>query len=348
MAPDPMLGGNPPFLTLQHSQRVRTSISTDKGTTKLEAVSLPPAGVHAPRKGYEQLYSYFRPALVGGTYKIKAVQTVTSDGQMLEPVPTSYKKFKVQSPQYILPEGAVHSVFPPSGSKVQAQTLAHILFADSYLLWERLIEGEGNGFERAPWLALLVFSEEELVLNEQVLDPTSSLLKGTNLAEIARNDKTKIQQGPTLAIKTLISDMPRNHEKLKTKIPYAKDIRGDVIFITPLLFELLTTDYTPDGKPDTSQDAASVARYKYLAHVRYSNAEGMEANGDHGLYAVVHSHRIGPLRTDKSSRTIVHLVSLEDLSGWTRSDVSGSDYIVLSWLYSWSYTTLSTGAMNVS
>ena len=339
--------GSPRFLTLQHAHAVRAENAEARGEAAEDA-PLPAAGVKKPDKSYEQLFSYFAPALSGGTYNVTTVQTVSAGGKSLTRTPTTTKTFEVEAPRYVLPEGAVHSVYPPDGTEAPAETLPHVLFTDPYLPWERLPVDESNDRERAPWLALLTFSESELILNGDELNPNNAMFKGTALGTEAKRSNKQIMQIANLAINMPISDIQKISD-ISSPIPKTQDlsVRGDVIFIQPGLFKLLATDFLPDGTPDPQQKSTSVTRYMYLAHVRYSNAEGMEATGDDGLYSSVFSHRTGPLQSDHSTRTVVHLVSLE---GWPGPDLGSWDAsrVALSSLYSWSYTILPTGAKNVA
>src|SRR5271155_4854379 len=79
---------------------------------------------------------------------------------------SSSQDFVVQGPQYFLPKDSVHSVYPPQGHADEARILPHVVLTDRLQPWERPAS-EIN--PHVPWLALLVFSPEELRLSADQL-----------------------------------------------------------------------------------------------------------------------------------------------------------------------------------
>lgn len=296
------------------------------------------------------LYSFFAPALSGGAHTVEAAHNISADGQNM--TRSTAKSFTVQAPQYVLPDGVVHSCFPPPGSIAQAETLPHMLFTDPFLPWERDVRGKDDDRERMPWLALLVFSQDELQIQPDLLNDPKGLLEGTDLLKDAVRLGKSIQLTPDFALDLAVRDFSKISQST-TPVPSSSDpeARSKAIFVKKRLFNLLTSPYDEFGSVSSNHDKADVLRYKYLAHVRHSKAQGMEAVGNSdGLYSVVHSHRVGPLVDEKSSRAVVHLVSLENWDSVNTRDLLAQpekEYVVLSSLFSWSFTTEAANAMNV-
>ena len=105
-----------------------------------------------------------RPAVEGGDYEITLAQTVTVEPTGEEPRAaetfTVTRGFTVAGERFALPPSAIRSMFPPPGSLGDhGNALPHIILERPTLPWERHPCTAGE--EQPPWLALLLFAEDE-------------------------------------------------------------------------------------------------------------------------------------------------------------------------------------------
>ncbi|MGW0502991.1 hypothetical protein [Micromonospora sp. NPDC003241] len=99
-----------------------------------------------------------RPALEAGDYTITVTQAVAV-GSATESFGTS-RRFSVGGDRFALPPTAIRAVFPPDGSLGDhSNVLPHVVLDRPSLPWER--DPGGDGDDRPPWLALLLFDEDE-------------------------------------------------------------------------------------------------------------------------------------------------------------------------------------------
>lgn len=121
------------------------------------------------------------PALPLGKYSLTVTQTLISTGQLpagAEPIrQTDYRttgEMVISGERWSLPETLIGAVFPPVGSTGDhSTTLPHMMLTRSTLPWERTAQASGQ----LPWLALLVFNEDEkpipkVVQRAELADPT--------------------------------------------------------------------------------------------------------------------------------------------------------------------------------
>lgn len=96
-----------------------------------------------------------QPALTEGRYRVTVTQTASIDCTI---APASLE-FWVSTEQLRLGPDEVYSTYPPAMSAgLFGDCLPHIILKRKTLPWERKLAGLP---EDAPWMALLVFSEEE-------------------------------------------------------------------------------------------------------------------------------------------------------------------------------------------
>ncbi|MFI6763480.1 hypothetical protein ACIBF5_30585 [Micromonospora sp. NPDC050417] len=99
-----------------------------------------------------------RPPLEAGDYEITVTQEVAV-GTATESFQNT-RQFSVGGDRFTLPPTAIRSVFPPDGSLGDhSNVLPHVVLDRPSLPWER--DPGGGGEDRAPWLALLLFDEDE-------------------------------------------------------------------------------------------------------------------------------------------------------------------------------------------
>ncbi|KAJ4314162.1 hypothetical protein N0V84_009046 [Fusarium piperis] len=378
------LPGGLRFLTLQHAHQVAKSRAQSTEATAFtalavegdEAASDPEeedkSGLKILEDGHQRLYSYFPPRLDGGKQTITVTQEITIDEAKKEkdekdPKPetkTTTKNFLVQAPQFSLPDGCVNSVNPAPGGLAPAETLPHIVFNDPHLPWERRIDKEEDEArrERTPWLALLVFSQDELQLPNDILQGAESPFSATSLA---KDSQGTVKQSPDFALTLSGPDVQALNQQgsIISPIPQPDDpeSKTTAIFLQTKLFQNLITTYeqkektTEDGKtlmitsPKEDQAAADVSRFKYFAHVRHVKTAGMTTSYQYkdGLFSVILSHRAGPLSVDQKVPAVVHLVSLEGWKDMSLPLPSSAQYVAVSSLHSWSYTALPTGGVSL-
>ncbi|KAF3936872.1 hypothetical protein ABW19_dt0205715 [Dactylella cylindrospora] len=321
--------------------------------------------------GEEQVLSSWVPDLKGGNYRIEVAQTLTTqetdktyDNKPLNlstaEKPTT-QTFEIVTPRYTLASDAIVSFYPPEGYGVQTETLPHIVFKDPHLPWARVGSEADSDPEnppnksQVPWLALLVFSPDELMLQDQELNDASSGMFRNIPSMLASGNP--IRQTSTQAVAVPATNI---WDITNTLIPYAKDLQDpdlatttvDMIFLKRPLFAELFRAYNQQGEPVQPQKNADVDRYRYLSHVRSINTEGMVGIDDNdeqsGIYSMIVSHRIGPFSTQPAP-VVVHLVSIEDVENLDYASITaGEGYVGLASLQSWSYVTLPPGEFNVA
>jgi hypothetical protein len=268
-----------------------------------------------------QFYDNYLPSLEAGQYKIlvtpqlPGIKEVDSDKDLMK----VSQSFIVSAPRFNLSGNDIHAIHPAPNSSGQFDThLPHIVFNKKTLPWERLINDQRDN----PWMALLLFSEEELILDAgQTASTTRSI--SLTVADFLKKETDTLKT--SLSPETLSDDDNKmNCFSIKIKTDTFKKI-------IPYLQEL-----------------------KYLSHVRQINTGDKEILGinDNGWFSVTISNRF-PLASKAESsqapvRNIMHLVSLEGLKDILVNNKDTIDtlnkykFIKLISLYSWSFMCLPT------
>lgn len=338
---------SPRHLLFRHATRLLESRSVSKDD-KLEP-------------GYVSLRSYYIPGLQARPYTVDVEQPIQagSESQTL----LSHQTFDVVAPKYVLPDNAIHSVYPPQGHQDGIEVLPHVIFNDPTLPWERIgsfnaedLKSTDPRFEdyigrnRVPWLAVFVFSQDELQLDQKDLDHDQGIF-----SEIDEFKTNGIKQTPTYTVKMAMNDVPLIKDCV-TPIPkpdpnVEKDARGDVVLVPRALFGSLFTQFDKDGKADTT--APDVYPYRFLAHRRDVNSQGMAVSGsatvdDSGSFGVVLSHRSAPFSLTQPTAVFVHLVSIEGVEQMRPWPIqSDKRFVAMCSLASWSYIALPPETPNV-
>lgn len=312
--------------------------------------------------GLEQLFSFYAPALEAGVYTVTLEQDIVSAAtseKLTIPRPgdsTVSQKFEVVAPRFTLPDGAVHSSFPPQGYGALAKTLPHVVLSDPHLPWDRIASALPDQKSpdwmrnQVPWLALLVFTADELTLSASQLNGPGSLFANTSLGP-------GVKQSQTCTIDVPITDVPNILSTISpvTALPPepSDDKSTDLIFVPSAIFSELFASYDINGNPVT-QTGPDVSRYKYLAHVRDINTTGMADAGveDNGVFGIVVSHRTGPLSNTQPQAVVAHLVSIEGvesdyMNGLWPINAGQTPYVAMSSLYSWNFVTLPEGSFDI-
>ncbi|KAF5644978.1 uncharacterized protein FTJAE_2602 [Fusarium tjaetaba] len=307
--------------------------------------------------GQQQLFSFYSPSLEAGEYSVGVKQTLKSPSTIDEPfeIPETGapQLFDVVAPRYSLPDGAVHSSFPPQGYGALAKTLPHVVLSDPHLAWARgasdspALEDPEYTRSKVPWLAMLVFTQNELTLSAAQL---STVFSSTSLEGSA-------QQTQTLTVNIPVADVQNIHSTISpisgvTPDPL-DDSNADIVMVPSALFTELFTSYHADGLQVPDQSGPDVARYKYLAHVRDINTLGMADAGveDNGVFGIVVSHRTGPLSNTQPRPVVAHLVSIEGVeSDYMKRQwpiANDTKFVALASLYSWNFITLPEGSFDM-
>ena len=119
-----------------------------------------------------QFVDSYQTALNAGTYTVTATLTAPKaleTGKNPAKLDTSASvQLHVAGPRFFLPPTEVHSVFPPeNGAGDYNNVLPHVVLERRTLPWERLVakkkrnKDRSETLEKIPFLALLVFTEEE-------------------------------------------------------------------------------------------------------------------------------------------------------------------------------------------
>lgn len=134
---------------------------------------------------------HFQPPWDSGNYSVSVSQAVSSSDAKngFSDSFSGTLTFAVQGPRFTLPSDRVHTQFPPPGGNGEySNVLPHVVLKDKTLPWQRL-PGEppaggsvartvGGGDVITPWLALLVFDQD---------DPAPTVTAGT-LADLLQGN----------------------------------------------------------------------------------------------------------------------------------------------------------------
>ncbi len=123
--------------------------------------------------GDVQFVQYHAPQIRDGDFKVTVTQTVNATSKQ-ESIPASTAEnptfppakmlFSVRGPRFSLPEADIFSVFPPKGNLGDhSNVLPHIMLNRSTLPWERDCLPKQAQTNYTPWLALLLFDEDESI-----------------------------------------------------------------------------------------------------------------------------------------------------------------------------------------
>lgn len=255
-----------------------------------------------------QLYDNYVPALEAGSHFIHITQSLKDGSIDINGSDTieSVQEFVVAAPQYTIDSSQVINRYPPAGTNgLYGEVLPHIVLKDPTLPWERDMQLKG-----APWLALMVFQEDELLEGDDATVKSSA----TTVAAF------RAQSVPILAPKPpLEADIDSSSPCRSINIPVA-----------------VFKEHMP-----------YLAELPFLSHLRKINTEDRPIMGlnEHGLFSVVASNKFAVAPTSdavKTLKNIVHLVSLEGLHDYLKPDAnfSGYDTVSLITLDSWAFYSL--------
>ena len=119
------------------------------------------------QQGQIEFYEAILPPLVAGLYQLVTQQVVT-----LKTEDKTYgltTPFQVDGPRFRLQPDNVQQVYPPANlTGSYEESLPHVVFRLPTLPWSRTIDGSAPGGDTVstPWLALLNFYPEDLLVND--------------------------------------------------------------------------------------------------------------------------------------------------------------------------------------
>ncbi|NJL39869.1 MAG: hypothetical protein HC899_26285 [Leptolyngbyaceae cyanobacterium SM1_4_3] len=161
-----------------------------------------------------------QPSLQAGEYTITVSQTLVHSEIVSENTFSSTRTFYVEGDQFSLNPQTVYSVFPAASSKGSyANILPSIILKRSTLPWERsptqppwkekaLADASAKSpNSKAPWLALLLFHEDEVLQPKVVtLDELSPPPQASPTQ--TKEDPVSLLQIPTELLKKLLPSAP--------------------------------------------------------------------------------------------------------------------------------------------
>src|SRR5262249_32175308 len=114
------------------------------------------------KTNFVKLQECHQPTLADGDYSITITQKVEIEKHKDIDAFTATRHFTVAGERFELKPADVEAVFPPEGTLGDhSNVLPHIVLSRSTLPWERTVNGEHGRTNRVPWLALLLFDEDQ-------------------------------------------------------------------------------------------------------------------------------------------------------------------------------------------
>ncbi|KAK6338563.1 hypothetical protein TWF730_002626 [Orbilia blumenaviensis] len=346
------------YLALRHGRRLLKDLKLSSNDEQPKRDPLP--------SGYAQLYSSDNPGVKAGPHVVEITQTIAEiENDPSTIIRSTTQKFTALGPKFALPNDGIYSVFPPQGHTGRPEVLPHLVTNDATLPWERQVRfkkptddmDKKDTLNTVPWIACLVFTKDELALSDTELKGDNSFFNNTSV-------KGSVAANETLGFEMPLADILKiDKEQVArpfTTIKDATETTTQVIFLKPELFNSLFSTYDKNGNivPSTETD---ISKYKYLAHVRRLNTQGMadaDAYDEDEIldreFGIVVSHRAGPLTINEPTQVFVHIVSLEEIEDISpfpvlpSSDPSKSKRVAMISLYSWTYMCLPANSLNVA
>jgi hypothetical protein len=202
-----------------------------------------------PKAGSVKFLQFHRPTLVDDDYEITVTQSVKITGHAEIGAFTATRFFTVAGERFELKPTDVHAVFPPDGNLGEhSNVLPHLILNRSTLPWERTAEtyaeGEQEQFTGVPWLALLLFNEDE--------KPKPKILTARDLisppAGAAKFPKTTLESAQHPDDVLTVIEVP--HTLLKAIMPTVEELT---------LLAHVRFGTGPDGKPIGDELAVIIA-----------------------------------------------------------------------------------------
>ena len=275
-----------------------------------------------------------KPPLNAGKYQINISQNVQIKGTNAETF-SATREIVVSGDAFELNPQEIHAVFPPAGSLGDhSHVLPYIALRRSTLPWERLVQ---EGQENAPWLALLVFHEEEKQGETPPLLPPQ-ILELTQLQQVIAGKEITVGDVKNQAVGQILPAEILNQKN--------SQILGKVYFpglnLSPEDFPILTGHEVSDQvtvidvhKELLEAILPTIKDLEYLAHIRQLKDDDDNLTSEQ--LAVIMANRL----PKQGAMSTAYLVSLEERYQNGIFDYQGAtnqDYIRLITLKNWSFT----------
>ncbi len=260
--------------------------------------------------GDMQLYDNSLPGLVAGSYEISVTQDLpnTSTQNYSTTIP---QNFDVNGPQFSIDTNEIHALFPADQSNGDfSLNIPYVTLETPTLPWERLVDtGQPNTI---PWMALIILSGDEVVLNPTTGSP---LIQSTVTTYLTPDPNGKILK-PAIALNTVSTAVQQSQMNS---------------IVLPLnLFTLVSPRL---------QDLAT------LAHVREINPGSQVVSGssDDGWFGELIANRFPISNNPNDSSGMKNYALIVSLEGFSQYLVDapawpvGAEAIQLTVLSSWSF-----------
>lgn len=149
-----------------------------------------------------QLYDYCAPALASGNYNIATTQTIKWTERAVNETYSKDQSFLIEGPRFAVDPSVVYSIFPPAAATGHFESvLPNIVFNRKTLPWERTVNDQPPVTPPVSWLALLVFTEDEIAgvfstTFEKVVNPGPGIFGPQNLQSVTELER----QSPCMAV----------------------------------------------------------------------------------------------------------------------------------------------------
>ena len=269
-----------------------------------------------------RLYAYEIPPLAPGEYEIVTHQTIKAEKEVQEIKSTQPVHVKATYP-YSIPENLVHSYYPPSNRLVSATTLPHVVLKGA-TAWERSEECIGTP---TPWVALLLFTENELLMPTELATPG------------IRPSGTRSLKLPFTAVNGNFAKYCQNGPFLPSADSSVDGTSGsaEFIFVNSQSFRMF---FEQQDESKGEQKQVDLDRYKYLSVMADSGVDDGTGHNTAKLSTLI-GHRMRPYTLgDSEQRVHAHLVSIEKLGekiNWNAAKADTATIALIS-LFSWSFS----------
>jgi hypothetical protein len=263
-----------------------------------------------------KLYDNYVPALDAGDWYIKVTHALTKDGAAVNTDALgALQEFVVSAPQFSLDPSEILSFYPPAGATGRfGETLPNVVLKEPLLPWERSMSGSNR---RQPWLALLIFEQDELSAGDATAEPSPTRVFNTTVGDFLKHD--------------------RQGKLLKPAVHKADDVPADA----PCAYIRVPTSVFRSIAPRLEE-------LRYLAHCRQVNTGDKAVAGlnERGLFSVVVANRFPVVPASQEAPALLnvaHMVSLEGLETYLSDGASFGNYqeVALVSLASWTFQSLS-------
>ena len=169
------------------------------------------------KAGFVKFQNRHQPTLPDGDYEIKVKQVVGIEKHSAIDAFTASRHFTVTGERFALNPTDIESVFPPNGNLGDHNNvLPHVTLSRSTLPWERTANAEQS---EIPWLALLVFDEDE---KPEPKTMTAGELQRQAETGIPRFPKIKLESAQQPEDLVTVIDVP--YSVLSTIMPSAEEL----------------------------------------------------------------------------------------------------------------------------